>query len=141
MKLFLDTNIVIDFLSGREPFADDAIALFQLADNHEVELVVTDLTLVNTVYVLQRLHYPIENIYEALYNIRPLINIVPIGEAVIDMCLQRKSSDFEDEVQYFAAVNAEADYIVTRNKKDFDFGDEAVVTPKELFSKLNIEFE
>ena len=141
MKLFLDTNIVIDFLSGRKPFADDAIALFQLADNHEVELVVSDLTLVNTVYVLQRLHYPIESVYEALNNIRPLISIVPIGESIIDMCLQRKSNDFEDEVQYFAAVNAEVDYIVTRNKKDFDFGDDAVVTPKELFVKLNIEFE
>jgi hypothetical protein len=57
------------------------------------------------------------------------------------MCLQRKSNDFEYEVQYFAAVNAEVDYIVTRNKKDFDFGDDAVVTPKELFVKLNIEFE
>ena len=141
MKLFLDTNIVIDFLSGREPFADDAIALFQLADNHEVELVVSDLTLVNTVYVLQRLHNPIESIYEALNNIRPLISIVPIGESVIDMCLQHRSNDFEDEVQYFAAVNAEVDYIVTRNKKDFDFGDEAVVTPKEMFSRLNIVFE
>ena len=141
MKLFLDTNIVIDFLSGREPFADDAIALFQLADNHEVELVVSDLTLVNTVYVLQRLHNPIESIYEALNKIRPLISIVPIGESVIDMCLQHRSNDFEDEVQYFAAVNAEVDYIVTRNKKDFDFGDEAVVTPKEMFSRLNIVFE
>ena len=141
MKLFLDTNIVIDFLSGREPFADDAIALFQLADNHEVELVVSDLTLVNTVYVLQRLHNPIESIYEALNNIRPLISIVPIGESVFDMCLQHRSNDFEDEVQYFAAVNAEVDYIVTRNKKDFDFGDEAVVTPKEMFSRLNIVFE
>ena len=141
MKLFLDTNIVIDFLSGREPFADDAIALFQLADNHEVELVVSDLTLVNTVYVLQRLHNPIESIYEALNNIRPLISIVPIGESVIDMCLQHRSNDFEDEVQYFAAVNAEVDYIVTRNKKDFDFGDEAVVTPKEMFSRPNIVFE
>jgi len=141
MKIFLDTNIVIDFLSGREPFADDAIALFQLADNHEVELIVTDLTLVNTVYVLQRLHHPIDSIYEVLNNIRPLISIVPIGEAVIDMCLRHRSNDFEDDVQYFAAVNALADYIVTRNKKDFDFGDEAIVTPKELFSKLNIEFE
>ena len=141
MKLFLDTNIVIDFLSGRKPFADDAIALFQLADNHEVELVVSDLTLVNTVYVLQRLHYPIESVYEALNNIRPLISIVPIGESIIDMCLQRKSNDFEDEVQYFAAVNAEVDYIVTRNKKDFDFGDETAITPKELFTRLNIEFE
>ena len=57
------------------------------------------------------------------------------------MCLQHRSNDFEDEVQYFAAVNAEVDYIVIRNKKDFDFGDEAVVTPKEMFSRLNIVFE
>ena len=141
MKIFLDTNIVIDFLSGRKPYADDAISLFQLADNHEIELVISDLTIVNTVYVLRRLHFPVESIYDSLSNIRSLISIVPIGESVIDMCLRHRSNDFEDEAQYFAAVNAGVDYIVTRNKKDFDFGDDAVVTPKELFLRLNIEFE
>ncbi len=141
MKVFLDTNIVIDFLSGREPFADDAIALFQLADNHEIDIQVSDLTVINVVYVLRRLHYDMSDILDAFNNIRPLITIVSIGESVIDQCLQHKSNDFEDEAQYFSAINAGADYIVTRNKKDFDFGDDAVVTPKELFNRLNIEFE
>ena len=141
MRVFLDTNIVIDFLSGRKPFAEDAIALFQLADDKEVELLVSDLTIVNTVYILQRLHYSMSEIYDSIDDIRSLITIVPIGEGVIDQCLQHRGDDFEDEVQYFSAINAKTDYVVTRNKKDFDFGDEDVLTPKELFKKLNVEFD
>lgn len=141
MRVFLDTNIVIDFLSGRKPFAEDAIALFQLADDKEVELLVSDLTIVNTIYILKRLHYSMSEIYDSIDDIRSLITIVPIGEGVIDQCLQHRGDDFEDEAQYFSAINAKTDYVVTRNKKDFDFGDEDVLTPKELFKKLNVEFD
>ena len=141
MRVFLDTNIVIDFLSGRKPFAEDAIALFQLADDKEVELLVSDLTIVNTIYILQRLHYSMSEIYDSIDDIRSLITIVPIGEGVIDQCLQHRGDDFVDEAQYFYAINAKTDYVVTRNKKDFDFGDEDVLTPKELFKKLNVEFD
>ena len=141
MKVFIDTNILIDFLAARQPFAEDAIALFQLADNGEIELMVSDLTIVNTIYILRRMHYDLPEIYDALDGIRPLLTITSMGAAIIDRCLQHRSDDFEDEMQYLSAVEAKADNIVTRNKKDFDFGDNAVVTPREFFNEQNIEFE
>ena len=64
-----------------------------------------------------------------------------MGATVVDRCLQHRSDDFEDEMQYFSAVDANADYIITRNKKDFDFGDSAAMTPQEFFKEQNIEFE
>lgn len=141
MKVFIDTNILIDFLAARQPFAEDAIALFQLADNDEIELMVSDLTIVNTIYVLRRMHYGLSEIYDSLDTIRPLLTITSMGAAVIDHCLQHRSEDFEDEMQYLSAVDANADYILTRNKKDFDFGDSAVMTLQEFFKEQNIEFE
>lgn len=141
MKVFIDTNILIDFLAARQPFAEDAIALFQLADNGEIELMVSDLTIINTIYILRRLHYDLQEIYDALGGIRPLLTITPMGATIIDSCLQHRSDDFEDEMQYLSAVEAKADYIITRNKKDFDFGDSAVVTPREFFNEQNIVFE
>lgn len=57
MKVFLDTNILIDFISGRKPFVDEALVLFQLADDKEIELMVSDLTIINIVPILRRLHY------------------------------------------------------------------------------------
>ena len=141
MKVFLDTNILIDFLAARQPFAEEAIALFQLADNGEIELMVSDLTIINTIYVLRRMQYGLLEIYDALDDIRPLLTITSMGATVIDRCLEHRSDDFEDEMQYFSAVDANADYIITRNKKDFDFGDSAVMTPQEFFDEQNIEFE
>lgn len=141
MKVFIDTNILIDFLAAREPFAEEAMALFQLADNDEIELMVSDLTIINTVYILRRMHYGLSEIYDSLDNIRPLLTITSMGATVVDRCLQHRSDDFEDEMQYFSAIDANADYIITRNKKDFDFGDSAVMTPQEFFKEQNIEFE
>ena len=141
MKVFIDTNILIDFLAAREPFAEEAMVLFQLADNDEIELMVSDLTIINTIYILRRMHYGLSEIYDSLDNIRPLLTITSMGASVVDRCLQHRSDDFEDEMQYFSAVNANADYIITRNKKDFDFGDSAVMTPHEFFKEQNIEFE
>jgi predicted nucleic acid-binding protein len=141
LKVFIDTNILIDFLAARQPYAEDAIALFQLADNGEIELMVSDLTIINTIYVLRRMHYGLSEIYDSLETIRPLLTITSMGATVIDCCLQHRSDDFEDEMQYLSTVEANADYILTRNKKDFDFGDSAVMTPQEFFKEQNIEFE
>ena len=141
MKVFLDTNILIDFLAARQPFAEDAIALFQLADDGEIELMVSDLTIINTFYVLRRMRYNLSEIYDSMDDIRPLLTIVSMGASVVDRCLQHRSDDFEDEMQYLSAVDANADYIITRNKKDFDFGDSAVMTPQEFFKEQNVEFE
>ena len=141
MKVFIDTNILIDFLAAREPFAEEAMGLFQLADNDEIELMVSDLTIINTIYILRRMHYGLSEIYDSLDNIRPLLTITSMGAAVVDHCLQHRSDDFEDEMQYFSAIDANADYIITRNKKDFDFGDSTVMTPHEFFKEQNIEFE
>ena len=141
MKVFIDTNILIDFLAARQPFAEDAIALFQLADNNEIDLMVSDLSIVNTIYILRRMHYGLPDIYDSLDTIRPLLTITSMGASIVDRCLQHRSDDFEDEMQYHSAVDANADYILTRNTKDFDFGDGAVMTPREFFEEQNIEIE
>lgn len=141
MKVFLDTNIVIDFIANRQPFAEDAIALFQLADDREIELMVSDLTIINTVYILRRLHYPMPDILDVLDSIRPLLTITSVGAAVIDRCLQHRAGDIEDAAQYFSAIDAGADYVVTRNKKDYDFGDDTVVTPGEFLQQMNFEID
>ena len=51
MKLFIDTNIVLDLLQNREPWIDDTLVLFQLAKEEKVELIITDLTFVNVIYI------------------------------------------------------------------------------------------
>ena len=53
-KIFIDTNIVIDLLSRRDPFFKEAASLFSLADKKHIKLSVSSLTIANTSYTLLR---------------------------------------------------------------------------------------
>jgi predicted nucleic acid-binding protein len=140
MKVFLDTNILIDFISGRKPFADDSMVFFQLAYDGEIELMVSDLTIVNTIYILHRLHYSQTDIYETLEEINAFLTITPIGAETINYCLRGRYHDFEDAVQYYSALKAGADYVITRNGKDFPHDATNVLSPLDFFRKNNITF-
>lgn len=136
MRLFLDTNIVIDFIGNREPFSTEAAFLFQLASDGEVQLLVSDLSIINIVYILRRLKYQLADIFTALNGIRPLMSITGIGSEAIDECLNSHWTDFEDYAQYASAKNARADRIITRNKKDYPTTGIPVATPAEFLSEL-----
>ena len=117
-KLFLDTNIVLDLIGNREPFVKEAAFLFQLGRNKECQLFVSDLTFVNIAY-------------SVLSKLRSFLTIVGGGVVAVDHALALQADDFEDAVQYYAARQADADYIITRNKKDFSFSEIEVLTSEE----------
>ena len=121
-KLFLDTNIVLDLIGNREPFVKEAAFLFQLGRNKECQLFVSDLTFVNIAYITRKT-YPKEKLYSVLSKLRSFLTIVGGGVVAVD--------HFEDAVQYYAARQADADYIITRNKKDFSFSEIEVLTSEE----------
>lgn len=129
-KLFLDTNIVLDLIENREPFVKDAALLFQLGRNKECELFVSDLTFVNIAYITRKI-YPKERLYSVLSKLRSFLTIVGGGGVVVDQVLKLQADDFEDAMQYYAACQVEADYIITRNKKDFSFSEIEVLTSEE----------
>lgn len=58
MKLFLDTNILIDILERREPFFLAATNLLELGKQKKVELFVSTLTMVNCVYIVRKKTWP-----------------------------------------------------------------------------------
>ena len=121
-KLFLDTNIVLDLIGNREPFVKEAAFLFQLGRNKECQLFVSDLTFVNIAYITRK---------TVLSKLRSFLTIVGGGVVAVDHALALQADDFEDAVQYYAARQADADYIITRNKKDFSFSEIEVLTSEE----------
>ena len=130
MNLFIDTNVVMDAVACRIPFADSAIRVFQMkSEGHQ--LFVSDLTYANMVYsgrkIMER-----DTLYDSLIRLRQYITIVGVGEDAVDKALRLRPKDFEDALQYFAAKQANADYIITRNKKDFGFSDIPVLEPGEF---------
>jgi len=118
-KLFIDTNIVIDLLSRREPFFGEAAELFSLADKKQIELSVSSLTFANTSYTLLR-QMDAKKAKMILRNLRLILRILPLDDKIIGLALNDETfSDFEDGLQYFMAIENEQELIITRNLRDF----------------------
>jgi len=118
-KLFIDTNIIIDLLSRREPFYDESANIFSLADQKIIELNISSLTIANTSYTLQR-QLDSKKTKEILRKLGLIVNILPLDDKIIGLALNDDSfSDFEDGLQYYTAIENNLDFIITRNLKDF----------------------
>lgn len=118
-KLFLDTNIVIDLLSRRQPFYEEAADIFSLADKKEIELSVSALTIANTSYVLLK-QMSGNQAKEILRKLRLIVKFLPLDDKIIGLALNDDTfSDFEDALQYYTASENGIEMIITRNLKDF----------------------
>ena len=133
MKLFIDTNVVLDLLQYREPWVHDTLVLFQLAKEKRVELIVTDLTFVNVVYITGK-NVDKKKLNETLIGFKKYLTIVPIGDACIEQALSGDYADFEDAVQCFAAKREKVDYILSRDEKGFYMSEIPVMNVTEFLN-------
>ena len=117
-KIFLDTNILLDFGQNREQFRY-AETILQLGKNNEIELCASYLSYANMGYILRKMQQCDK--YALMRKMRQNINVLPCDSEQLDLGLSNETKDFEDALQYYAAEQAGADCIVTRNLKDFDF--------------------
>ncbi len=135
-KLFIDTNIVIDLLSRREPFYDESADLFSLADQKIIELNISSLTIANTSYTLLR-QTDSKKTKEILRKLRLIVNILPLDDKIIGVALNDDSfNDFEDGLQYFTAIENNQDLIITRNLKDFKASKLPVLTARQFLEAV-----
>ncbi len=133
-KLLVDTNIVIDLLSKREEFFQEAQELFTLADNNEVVLFVSVLTFANTHYLLAK-YQKLDEARKTLIKFKVLVNVAALDDKIVELALVSDFKDFEDAIQYHTALENEVDIIITRNKKDFKNSKLPVMTAKEYLKK------
>lgn len=131
-KLFIDTNIIIELLSHREPFYDESAELFSLADRKIIELSVSSLAIANTSYTLLR-QTDSKKTKEILRKLRLIVKILPLDDKIIGVALNDDSfTDFEDGLQYFTAIENNQDLIITRNLKDFKKSKLPVMTASQF---------
>ncbi len=134
-KLLVDTNIMIDLLAKREEFYEPAAKLFSLADQKKIELYICSLSFANAHYILNR--QLIESkVREILRKLKVLVKVISLDSKVIDLALNSDFKDFEDAIQYYAAMESDIDIIITRNLKDFKKSDIPVMTGLQ-FIKMN----
>jgi len=134
MRAFLDTNILIDILEQR-PEYEHSLEVVQMGLDGTVQLAVTDLTLINIVYICRK-SAGADRIYDFITFVSKFIDILTIGKEPIMEAATARHRDFEDYVQYATAKRNGMDCIITRNKKDFLLPDIDVFTPSEFLEQF-----
>jgi len=135
-EIFLDTNIVIDYLTNRKPFSKTALRLFALAENKTIKLNISAISFTIIYYVLRK-NNSHKSIIENLISLSDLCNIILVNRNIIEQALKSDYTDFEDAVQYCSALqNPNCSTIITRNIKDFQPSTIKVMLPDE-FLRIN----
>ncbi len=135
-RLLIDTNIVVDLLSRREPFYEESAYLFSLADKKIIELNISSLTVANTSYTLLR-QTNHKKAKEILRKLKLIVNILPLDDKIIGLAINDDSfSDFADGLQYFTAIENDQDLIITRNLKDFKASKLPVMSARQFVETM-----
>lgn len=117
-KLFLDTNIVVDFLGEREEVYRSAARVMTLADQKKIKIFTTSNTISTSYYLLSKYESP-KAALEKIRKFKVLCSVSAMSDEVIDKVIASDFKDFEDAIQYFSAIATHCDLIITRNGKDF----------------------
>lgn len=136
-KIFADTNVVIDFICDREPFADAAEELFLMAGKKEIELYVSALSFDNIYFVMRKKASHTESI-GLMKKLTKYINIVDLDAKSVMNALDSKLDDFEDALQHECALkikNIKA--IVTRDRKGFARSKIPAMTVSDYLKTIN----
>ena len=135
MDLVLDNNIVIDHIDRREPFYELSRRVCLLGVVGEANTYIS-VNMLTDLYYLLRKDYGSQGAQDVISNNLPFLQLIGISAEDAQKALAARWGDFEDCLVARCAEKIKADYIVTRNVKDFRSSSVEAVTPEELFDRL-----
>lgn len=133
MRLFLDTNILIDVLAQREPFYAPSALIWSLAESGKARGFVSALSFNNVYYLVRHLAGK-KRAAEAVRLLHRVLQVVPVNGRIIAQAIESGMDDFEDAIQYYCALHSRSPYLITRNPKDFPAEGLALLSPEEFLS-------
>src|SRR5437870_7607676 len=118
-KIFLDTDVALDHLADRQPFAEYAHRLLALAETGELIICISSLSFSNLYYILRKLKGHADAL-ALLGKLKLLVRVSAVTDSEIQSALSSSFKDFEDAIQHFAAkAEGGVSAIVTRDKADY----------------------
>ena len=134
MRLLIDGNIILDVLQKREPHFEDSAKIWKLCETEQAQGYVSVLTFANLVYVMRRELDP-EQIEDVRKGLALIFRFTELTAADIANAAGMRWDDFEDALQAVTAERVHADYLITRNIKDFKKSKVTAFSPTEFLSR------
>ena len=136
-KLFVDSDVVIDYFTDRAPHANSASELFELNEQGHIKLYISAVSINNIYYIVRRFLGHKKTI-EVIELLTEMTEIIGTTKKEILQALKNNFSDFEDSIQYSTVLNIkDLDAIITRNIKDYKHSSIAVMTPLNFLKIKN----
>ena len=137
MKLLLDTNVVLDYFGVNEGFGEAAEEIFELAIVGEAIELVSASAITDIYYVARQRLKDNDAALSLIDNLQKYVHILPVTDVDVSKAIKRHWKDFEDSVQYTVAESNGVDYIISRNKDDFEENEIPCLTPSEFLDMYN----
>jgi predicted nucleic acid-binding protein len=118
MRILLDTDVVLDVLLARQPFAQHAAKIWQENQDGRVEAYISAITPINVFYIARKLK-GLEAAREAIEKLLSGLQICSVDQSILEVAFNSTLTDYEDAVQVICAIHIKLDAIVTRNLEDF----------------------
>jgi predicted nucleic acid-binding protein len=135
-NIFLDSDVILDFLLKREPFNVQARSIFGLAYNGEIQIFLSSLTVANIHYILRK-SFGNDGALKKISELVSFCKILPVSEKEIFAAMKSGFSGFEDAIQHFSAVqNPKIKGFITRNLADYKKSQIPIFTPEAFLATI-----
>jgi len=134
MKVLLDTNIIIDILSKRDGY-EASLQVLRCCEINKLDGRVSTTTVTDVMYIMRK-HSTPELLRESVQTLLAIVDVADVTKADINRAFSGSMRDFEDAVQAACAKRIKANYIVTRNLRDFEESPVRAISPQDLLKLL-----
>ena len=133
--VLIDLNILLDVLQKREQFYDASARLLASVEVGKVRGLIAAHS-ITTLFYLIRKDRSTSEARATITNLLQFVEIAPIEQSTIEQALNLDYADFEDAVQMISALQCKADYLITRNEKDYHPALLPVLKPVDFLATL-----
>ena len=136
MKVLIDTNVVLDVLCKREGFYEKSATVIKYCEINKITGIISALTIPNIVYIMRK-ELDRQKTVDIIEELQLIFTVADLRADDIKKALALDFTDYEDALQSACAARIKADYIVTRNIKDFSGSRVAAISPSELLERIS----
>ena len=135
MRTLLDTDVVLDVILAREPFAKDAAEFLDLGEQGLFEPYISAITPLNIFYIARKAK-AVRDLRQAIQRLLETVGVCPIDKSILTSAFELRFVDYEDAVQHESATAAGVEAIVTRDIHDYKYATLPVFTPEDFLQHL-----
>jgi predicted nucleic acid-binding protein len=135
MKLFVDANVLVSVVNKEYPLFSNTARIISMAGQKGVQIFTTPVCLAIAFYFAEKKHRT-QKAKEKINLLCQHIAIAPVTQdCVLQALADKQVEDFEDGIQYYAALAQRCDYLITENVGDFYFAKMAVLNSKDFLQQ------